>query len=167
MKKIRWGILSTAKIAREKVIPALQKAEHAEVIAIASSNEERLRAEASRLFIPRTYDTYEELLEDADVDAVYIPLPNHLHVPWALKAMEAGKHVLCEKPIALTSTGAEQLLNATRHKPQLKVMEAFMYRFHPQWEAVKKMIGEGSIGELRTVQSVFSYYNTDPANIRN
>jgi predicted dehydrogenase len=167
MKKIRWGILSTAKIGREKVIPALQKGEHCEVIAIASSNEERLREEASRLFIPRTYDTYEELLEDPDVDAVYIPLPNHLHVPWALKAMEAGKHVLCEKPIALTSGEAEQLLIASKRKPQLKVMEAFMYRFHPQWEQVKKMIGEGDIGELRTVHSFFSYYNMDAANIRN
>jgi predicted dehydrogenase len=107
------------------------------------------------------------LLNDKEIDAVYIPLPNHLHVPWAIKAIEADKHVLCEKPIALSSAGAMQLLNAARQKPHLKVMEAFMYRFHPQWQHAKRLVTEGAIGELKTIQSFFSYYNADPGNIRN
>src|SRR5215204_6364255 len=167
MKKVRWGILSTAKIGREKVIPALQKGEFCEVVAIASSNRERLEAEAARLHIPVVYHSYEDLLKDPQIDAVYIPLPNHLHVPWTLKAMAANKHVLCEKPIALSSAEALELLRACNQKPHLKIMEAFMYRFHPQWVHVKKLVDNGKIGELRTIQSFFSYYNVDPNNIRN
>jgi len=167
MKKVRWGILSTAKIGREKVIPALQKGEFCEVVAIASPNWERLEAEAARLHIPVVYHSYEDLLKDPQIDAVYIPLPNHLHVPWTLKAMEANKHVLCEKPIALSSAEALELLRASNQKPHLKIMEAFMYRFHPQWVQVKKMVDSGTIGELKTIQSFFSYYNVDPNNIRN
>jgi predicted dehydrogenase len=167
MKKVRWGILSTAKIGREKVIPALQKGEFCEIVAIASPNQQRLREEADRLSIPVRYDSYEELLNDNSIDAVYIPLPNHLHVPWALKAMEANKHVLCEKPIGLTSAEAMQLTEASKQKPHLKIMEAFMYRFHPQWIKIKALVDEGKIGKLGTVQSFFSYYNTDPGNIRN
>lgn len=135
--------------------------------AIASPNKERLAEEAERLSIQVRYNSYEELLSDESIDAVYIPLPNHLHVSWALKAIEANKHVLCEKPVGLSSEEALQLLEASRQKPHLKVMEAFMYRFHPQWIEAKQLIKEERIGELRTVQSFFSYYNVDPNNIRN
>ena len=167
MKKLHWGILSTAKIGREKVIPAMQKSKLCEVQAIASANKERLEAEAKRLGIPKTYDSYEALLNDPEIDAVYIPLPNNLHVPWALKALEVNKHVLCEKPIALSAAEATELLKASRKKPQIKIMEAFMYRFHPQWQKAKKLVDEGRVGELRCVQSFFSYFNIDPNNIRN
>ena len=167
MKKVRWGILSTAKIAREKVIPAMQQAEFCEVVAIASRNMEQARAVAAQLNISKAYGSYEELLNDTEIDAVYIPLPNHLHVPWALKAIAANKHVLCEKPIALSALQAKELLEAAKQKPYLKVMEAFMYRFHPQWVHAKKLVDEGAVGQLKTIQSFFSYFNTDPANIRN
>jgi predicted dehydrogenase len=167
MKKVRWGVLSTAKIGREKVIPALKSGKYSEITAIASRNEDQARSEAARLKIPKSFSTYEALLGDKDIDAVYIPLPNHLHVPWTLKALEAGKHVLCEKPVALTAAEAEQLLQAARQHPHLKVMEAFMYRFHPQWQRTKQLLNEGKIGSLKTVQSFFSYYNVDPNNIRN
>lgn len=165
--KVKWGILSTAKIGREKVIPAMQKSLFCNIIAIASENKDRLMEEAERLDIPKVYHTYLDLLNDREIDAVYIPLPNHLHVPWAIKAIEADKHVLCEKPIALSSAGAMQLLNASKDKPHLKVMEAFMYRFHPQWQHAKKLVTDGILGELKTIQSFFSYYNIDPSNIRN
>jgi predicted dehydrogenase len=167
MNKIRWGILSTAKIGREKVIPAMQAGKYCEIVAIASENKERLIQEAGRLKIPTVYSSYEELLNDPIIDAVYIPLPNQLHVPWAIKALQSNKHVLCEKPIALSSTEAVQLLDAAKEKPNLKIMEAFMYRFHPQWRHTKKLVSDGSIGELKTIQSFFSYYNVDPENIRN
>ena len=167
MKKIRWGILSTAKIGREKVIPAMQAGELCDVVAIASGNKEQVKLMADSLGIPVVYDSYEKLLDDPKIDAVYIPLPNHLHVEWAIRSLQAGKHVLCEKPIGLSSAEARQLLEAAKQKPQLKVMEAFMYRFHPQWQQAKKMVNDGMIGELKTVQSFFSYYNTDPKNIRN
>jgi len=167
MNKVRWGVLSTAKIGREKVIPAMRAGEFCEVVAIASRNKEQAQAIADRLRIPKVYDAYEELLNDREIDAVYIPLPNHLHVHWALKALEAGKHVLCEKPVGLSSAEAMQLQEAAQKKPHLKVMEAFMYRFHPQWQHAKKLVSEGKIGELKNVQSFFSYYNVDPNNIRN
>lgn len=167
MKKIRWGILSTAKIAREKVIPAMQQAEFCEVAAIASRDIEHAKTVAAQLHISKAYGSYEALLNDTEIDAVYIPLPNHLHVPWAIKAIAANKHVLCEKPIALSATQAKELFEAAKQKPHLKVMEAFMYRFHPQWIQAKKLVAEGAVGELKTIQSFFSYYNTDPNNIRN
>ena len=167
MKKIRWGVLSTARIGTEKVIPAMQLGEYCTVTAIASRQLEKAQAAARRLGIEKTYGSYEELLADPDVDAVYLPLPNHLHVPWAIKALKAGKHVLCEKPIGLNTAEAQELLEASRKFPRLKVMEAFMYRHHPQWQWAKKRVSEGKIGELRTIQSFFSYYNSDPNNIRN
>jgi len=167
MQKVRWGILSTAKIGREKVIPALQAGSYCSVDAIASRNEEQAKKTAALLGIPKYHPSYEALLNDADIDAVYIPLPNHLHVPWAIKALEANKHVLCEKPIGLSSAEAKQLQEAAKKKPKLKVMEAFMYRFHPQWKRIKQLIQDGAIGELKTVQSFFSYYNIDADNIRN
>jgi predicted dehydrogenase len=165
--KIRWGILSTAKIGREKVIPALQAGQYSEVIAIASRDNETAQAAGKRLGIPNVYGSYNDLLADPKVDAVYIPLPNHMHVEWAIRSLEAGKHVLCEKPVAISSTEAIQLLLAGRNHPQLKLMEAFMYRFHPQWQYAKRLVHDGKIGELRTIQSFFSYFNTDPKNIRN
>ncbi|MCP9753467.1 Gfo/Idh/MocA family protein [Ferruginibacter sp. HRS2-29] len=167
MSKIRWGVLSTAKIARNKVIPAMQSGIHTQVTAIASSNTTVAQDIAAKNNIATVYDSYEALLADPEIDAVYIPLPNHLHVPWAIKALQAGKHVLCEKPIALSAAEATELLNESLKHPQLKVMEAFMYRFHPQWHAVKKLLQQGRIGEIKSIQSAFSYFNTDPANVRN
>jgi predicted dehydrogenase len=167
MNKIRWGVLSTAKIAREKVIPAMQAGNYCSIDAIASRNIEQATATAALLGIPKAYASYEALLNDAAIDAVYIPLPNHLHVPWAIKALAANKHVLCEKPIGLTAAEAKQLQLAAQQKPQLKIMEAFMYRFHPQWQQAKKLVQQGVIGELKNIQSCFSYYNIDANNIRN
>jgi len=167
MSKIRWGVLSTAKIGIEKVIPAMQQSEFCEIVAIASSRIEKAQAAATKLGIPKAYGAYEELLNAPEVDAVYIPLPNHLHVPWSIKALEAGKHVLCEKPLALTATEANQLFGIAQKYPKQKIMEAFMYRHHPQWQRARQMIDEGKIGDLRTIQSFFSYFNADPGNIRN
>jgi predicted dehydrogenase len=165
--KVRWGILSTAKIGREKVIPAMKAGKYCDIVAIASRDKDTAQAEAKRLDIPVVYGSYKELLADTSVDAIYIPLPNHMHVEWAIRCLEAGKHVLCEKPIAMTAAEATQLLLAGRNKPQLKLMEAFMYRFHPQWQYAKKLVKDGKLGDLRTIQSFFSYFNTDPQNIRN
>ena len=167
MKKLRWGVLSTAKIGLEKVIPAMQKGEHCEMAAIASQSLEKAQTAAAQLGIPKAYGSYAELLADAEIDAVYIPLPNHLHVPWTSKALEAGKHVLCEKPIGLTTAEAEDLLDEARKQPELKVMEAFMYRHHPQWKKARQLVNEGKIGALQSIHSFFSYYNADPGNIRN
>ena len=167
MKKIRWGVLSTAKIGTKKVIPAMQLGKYCKFTAIASRQLKKAQAAARRLGIEKAYGSYEELLADCDVDAIYLPLPNHLHVPWAIKALKAGKHVLCEKPIGLNAAEAQELLETSRKFPRLKVMEAFMYQHHPQWQWAKKRVFEGKIGELRTIQSFFSYYNSDPNNIRN
>jgi len=167
MDKVRWGVLSTAKIGIVNVIPAMQKGELCDIVAIASSNFEKARAAAKKLGIPEAYGSYEELLNAPHIEAVYIPLPNHLHVPWSIKALAAGKHVLCEKPLGLSATEAQQLLTTAQGYPNLKIMEAFMYRHHPQWQRARQMVADGQIGELRTIQSFFSYYNADPANIRN
>ena len=167
MRKIRWGILSTAKIGTEKVIPAMQLGEYSEVIGLASRNLESAQVAAKPLGIAKTFGSYETLLADSEIEAVYIPLPNPHHVPWSIKALEMGKHVLCEKPIGLSSAEAEELLEAAKKYPKLKVMEAFMYRFPPQWQRAKELVLEGKIGELRTIQSFFSYFNDDPTNIRN
>ena len=167
MKKVRWGILSTARIGTGKVIPAMQAGDYSEIAGIASRSQASARDAAEQLGIPKAYGTYEDLLADADIDAVYIPLPNHLHVPWSIKALEAGKHVLCEKPIGLDAADAEKLREAARDHPKLKVMEAFMYRMHPQWQRTRELIESGTIGDLRAVQSFFSFFNDDPDNIRN
>lgn len=167
MKKIRWGVMSTARIGTETVIPAMQLGKYSRVTAIASRQLEKAQAQARKLGIKKAYGSYEELLADPDIDAVYIPLPNHLHVPWAIKALNAGKHVLCEKPIGLSAAEAQVLLDTARKFPRLNVMEAFMYRHHPQWQWAKQKVSEGKIGELRTIQTFFSYYNADPENIRN
>ena len=167
MKRIRWGIISTAKIGTAKVIPAMQRGEYCEVAAIASRDIERARQAAHQLGIPKAYGSYEDLLDDAEIDAVYNPLPNHLHVPVSIQAIKAGKHVLCEKPIALTSAAAQEIVDAAQQHPRLKVMEAFMYRHHPQWQTARSLVRDGHIGALRTIQSFFSYFNDDPHNIRN
>ncbi len=162
MKKVVWGVLSTAKIGMQKVVPAMQRGAHLEVRAIASRTLASAQEAARKLSIPRAYGSYQELLADPEIEAVYIPLPNHLHVPLTLEAARAGKHVLCEKPIALTAEQAGQLRECKVH-----VAEAFMVRFHPQWLHVRELIRSGRIGTLRALQVFFSYFNDDPRNIRN
>ena len=166
LNELRWGILSTADIGRTKVIPAIQRARRCRVVAIASREPGRARQVAEELAIPAAYGTYEELLGDPNVDAVYIPLPNHLHLEWTIKAIAAGKHVLCEKPLALNAADAARMVDAAE-AAGLTLMEAFMYRLHPSWMAVRDLIAAGRIGRLMAIQSWFSYYNDDPANIRN
>ena len=167
MDKVRWGIMSTAEIGAAKVIPAMQNSSHCDIRALASRSPEKAKALAAKLKIPKVFESYEELLDDAEIEAVYIPLPNHLHVPWSIKALEAGKHVLCEKPIALSAPEAQKLLDMSKKHPGLKIMEAFMYRHHPQWQKARQLATDGQIGTLQTIQSFFSYHNTDAANIRN
>ncbi len=167
MKKVRWGVLGAANIAIEKVLPAMQQGAYCDIAAIASRSLEKAQAAATRLGIPKAYGSYEELLADPEIDAIYNPLPNHLHVPWSIKALQAGKHVLCEKPIALTAAEAQALVDVAKQYPHLKVMEAFMYRFHPQWQQARQLVRAGKIGALRTIQSFFSYYLDDPHNVRN
>ena len=166
-RTVRWGILSTAKIGTEKVIPAMQQGELSEITAIASRDADRARAAADALGIPQSYGSYEELLADPDIDAIYNPLPNHLHVSLSIQALEAGKHVLCEKPIGLTSGEGQQLVDAGAAHPELKLMEAFMYRHHPQWQRARQIVADGGVGELRTIQTAFAYFNDDGENIRN
>ncbi|MFV9672003.1 MAG: Gfo/Idh/MocA family protein [Acidimicrobiia bacterium] len=166
MTKVRWGILSTADIGMKKVTPAIQRAENSEVVAIASRDRARAAAAAAELGIPSAYGTYEELLAADDVDAVYIPLPNDLHAEWTMKAAAAGKHVLCEKPLALSSTQAEEMARVCEDAG-VKLGEAFMYRHHPTWVEAVRLVRDGAIGDLQGVQSWFSYYNDDPENIRN
>ncbi|MDP3070675.1 MAG: Gfo/Idh/MocA family oxidoreductase [Opitutaceae bacterium] len=167
MKKLHWGVLGAARIAVNKVIPALQRSQFGTVVAIASRDAAKGAAAARQHGIARVHASYEALLADPGVDAVYIPLPNHLHVPWSLKALTAGKHVLCEKPIALNAREAAELAETAQRFPQLKIMEAFMYRFHPQWLRARAIVAAGGIGELRAMHSHFSYWNVDPANVRN
>jgi predicted dehydrogenase len=166
MTNLRIGVLSTADIARKKVIPGMRTADLVDVVAIASRDVARARQVADELGIPRTHGSYEALLADPGIDAVYIPLPNHLHKEWTIAAARAGKHVLCEKPIALTSTDAQEMVDASR-AGGIRLMEAFMYRLHPSWVAVRDLVASGRIGRLMAVQSWFSYFNDDPANIRN
>jgi predicted dehydrogenase len=165
-RRVRWGVLGAAKIAVEKVIPAMQRGEWAEVTAIASRDLEKAKHLADALGIQKAYGSYEELLEDDDVEAIYNPLPNHLHVPWTIKAARAGKHVLCEKPISLNLEEVRKLLEV-RDYTGVKIQEAFMVRTHPQWLDTLELIREGRIGELRAIAGFFSYFNNDTANIRN
>lgn len=145
----------------------MQQGEYCEVVAIASRNRDKAEKTADELGIQEAFGSYEELLEDEDVNAIYNPLPNHLHVNWSIKALQAGKHVLCEKPVALSHVEAQQLLFEARKYPRLKIMEAFMYRHHPRWIKIRELVQSGAIGKLKTVRSFFSYYNDDPQNIRN
>ncbi|MBN1561673.1 Gfo/Idh/MocA family oxidoreductase [candidate division KSB1 bacterium] len=167
MRKVKWGVLGTAKIGVVKVIPAMQKTEWCDVIAISSRDIGRARAVARKLGIAKAYGSYEDMLNDPDIEAVYNPLPNHLHVPLSIQALRAAKHVLCEKPVALDAGEAQQLLAEAKKYPQLKIMEAFMYRFHPQWRAAKKMVQNGDIGVVKAIQTIFTYNNLDPDNVRN
>ena len=166
MRRLRWGVLSTARIGRTKVIPGIQRGEHSEVVAIASRDAAVARSVAGELGIPTAHGSYEALLADPDVEAVYLPLPNHLHKPWTIAAARAGKHVLCEKPLALTARDAEEMIEAC-DRAGVRLMEAFMYRHHPSWAAARELVATGRIGRLQAIQSWFSYYNDDPTNIRN
>lgn len=166
MQPVAWGIVSTAKIGREKVIPAMQAGRLTRVAAIASRDLAAARTVAAKLGIPKAYGTYEELLADPEIEAIYNPLPNHLHVPISIQAAEAGKHVLCEKPIALNAEEARSLI-AVRDRTGVRIQEAFMVRHHPQWRRARDLVREGRIGRLRAIQAFFSYNNPDPANIRN
>jgi len=165
-KKLRWGVLSTAAIGWKKVLPAMQLCEFASVDAIASRDRAKAQETATKLGIPTAYGSYEELLADPNIDAIYNPLPNNLHVPWTIKAAEAGKHVLCEKPLGMTAAEAKTLL-AVRERTGVKIGEAFMVNTHPQWIRVRELIGEGRIGDLRAMTGFFSYFNIDSNNIRN
>jgi predicted dehydrogenase len=165
-KKIRWGVLSTANIGLKKVLPGMQQGEYSSIDAIASRDLSKAKEAAAKLGIPTAYGSYEELLADPNIDAIYNPLPNHLHVPWTIKAAEAGKHVLCEKPLSLTVAEAETLL-AVRARTGVKIGEAFMVDCHPQWIRLRELLDEGRIGELRSVLGYFSYYNVNADNIRN
>src|SRR5271155_3574414 len=156
-KKVRWGVLSTAKIAVKKVIPAMQKGACSEVIAIASRDRRRAEQLAQELGIAKAYGSYEELLADPEVEAIYNPLPNHLHVPWSIKAAEAGKHVLCEKPLAMTKAEAKLLL-AAQQRAGVKMGEAFMVRTHPQWLRARELVQSGKIGKLVAIGGTFSYF---------
>jgi predicted dehydrogenase len=165
-KKVRWGVLGVANIAVKKVIPAMHFCELAEITAIASRDLGKAKQAAESLRLPKAYGSYEELLADPDIDAIYNPLPNHLHVPWSIKAAEAGKHVLCEKPIALSVEETRTLIE-TRDRTGVKIGEAFMVRTHPQWLRAREIVRSGEIGELRAIVSTFSYFNTDKTNVRN
>ncbi len=166
MAKVTWGIIGTAKIARLHVIPGIQAGEHCHLSAIASRDLDRAQAMAKDFSIPKAYGSYEELLADPDIQAVYNPLPNHLHVSWSMKAAEAGKHVLCEKPMGIDAEDAAKLVHLCQEKDVL-LMEAFMYRTHPQWVLAKEYVQGGKIGDLKSIQASFSYMNLDPENIRN
>ena len=166
MPKIRWGVLGTALIGIQKVIPAMQRGRDSQVMAIASRDLRKARKVARALGIPKAYGSYDELLADPEIDAVYNPLPNHLHVPWSVRAAEAGKHVLCEKPIGLNVGEAKKLLEA-RDRTGVKIGEAFMVRTHPQWLKALDLVRAGRIGDVRSIVGFFSYSNSDPANIRN
>jgi predicted dehydrogenase len=164
--KLRWGVLSSAAIGLKKVIPAMQQGELTHVTAIATRDRAKAEEPARTLGIGKVYGSYEELLADPQIDAIYNPLPNHLHVPWTIKAAEAGKHVLCEKPLSLTVAEARTLVDI-QARTKVKIGEAFMVRTHPQWLRTRELIASGRIGELRSIQGFFSYHNVNPANIRN
>jgi predicted dehydrogenase len=164
MKSVIWGVLSTAKIGTQKVIPGMQKSDWCDIRAIASRSIASAREAGNALGIPKAYGSYDELLADPEIEAIYNPLPNHLHVPLTIRAAEAGKHVLCEKPIALTGEEVRRLRTV---EGKVHIMEAFMVRFHPQWLRARELIRQGYVGTPRAVQVFFSYFNTDPGNIRN
>jgi predicted dehydrogenase len=164
--RVRWGVLGAANIAVKKVIPAMQRGARTQVVGLASREIARAKAAAAALDVPRAYGSYDELLDDPEIEAVYIPLPNHLHVPWAIRAADRGKHVLCEKPIALSAAEAEQLI-AARDRNGVRIQEAFMIRTHPQWIAAVALAQDGALGRIQSIVAHFSYHNVDPANVRN
>lgn len=166
MTEVRWGVLSTANIGTEQVIPAIQAADRCRVTAIASRSLERATEVAKSLGIDQAYGSYGQLLNDPEIDAIYIPLPNHLHAEWSIAAVTAGKHVLCEKPIAMSVAEAEQMVAAADDAGVI-LREAFMYQFHPTWRRAKELVDTGEIGDVVAVDTWFSYFNDDPGNIRN
>ncbi|MCE5249659.1 Gfo/Idh/MocA family oxidoreductase [bacterium] len=166
MKPVRWGIIGVGKHAVMRIILPMQKTEMVELYGIASRNPEKARQISGKFGIPRSFSSYEELLADKSIEAVFIPLPNHIHLEWIKKAADAGKHILCEKPLTLDAAEAQEAVDYTRSRNVL-LMEAFMYRFHPQWRRVRELIITGNIGTVRAVHTYFSYNNTDPRNIRN
>lgn len=163
---VKWGVLGAAKIALVKVIPGMQRGDWSDIVAIASRDPAKAKKAADMLGVQKAYGSYEELLADPEIEAIYNPLPNHLHVPWSIRAAEAGKHVLCEKPIGLSSQECRELM-AVRDRTGRKISEAFMVRVHPQWLRARELVRSGAIGELRSILSAFSYFNRDPLNIRN
>jgi predicted dehydrogenase len=163
---VRWGVLGTARIALQKVIPGFQRSGRASVLALGSRDAARAASAAAALAVPRSYGSYAGVVDDPDVEAVYIPLPNHLHVEWAARAAASGKHVLCEKPLAMTAAEAERLIEA-RDRYHVVVQEAFMIRNHPQWLLAMRLVRDGRLGDVRSVVGQFAYFNADPANIRN
>lgn len=165
-RRVQWGVLSTASIAMRRVIPAMQQCENAEIAAIASRSLEKAEAAAKELAIPKAYGSYEEMIADREIEAIYVPLPNHLHVEWSIRAASRGKHVLCEKPISTTVAEARRLLEA-RDEYGVKIGEAFMVRTHPQWIRARELVRSGRIGKLRSAFGFFSYFNIDPADVRN
>lgn len=166
IQRLRWGVLGAAKIATQKVIPAIQDAPNCEVVAIASRDLAKATGAASALGIRRAYGSYQELLDDSEIDVVYVPLTNDLHVQWTTRAAESGKHVLCEKPVALTADEARTLLKV-RDRSGVYIQEAFMVRTHPQWRHAKAMVDAGELGDVRAISGFFSYLNTDARNVRN
>ena len=164
MKPVKWGIISTANIGMAKVIPGIMKSKDIEVVAIASRDLRRAKAAAKQLGIPKAYGSYEEMFEDEEIEAIYNPTPNHLHVRLSLLAARAGKHVLCEKPISMSTKGALALRNVPKG---IHIAEAFMVRHAVQWIDAKKRVKKGEIGEVRAIQVLFSYFNKDPGNVRN
>ena len=164
MKKVSWGVLSTAKIGWEKVIPAMQQGALCSIDAIASRSLDSAKSWAAKLGIAKAYGSYEDLLADPAIEAIYNPLPNDQHVQWTLAAARAGKHVLCEKPFALNANEAAQVREVA---DKVHIMEGFMVRFHPQWQRARELVRRGELGDLRTVQAFFSYNNVDANNIRN
>jgi predicted dehydrogenase len=167
VQPLRWGILSTAAIASNHMVPALHASAAHEVVAVGSRNLATAESWSAEHDCGVAHGSYEALLADPNVEAIYNPLPNHLHVDWSIAALEAGKHVLCEKPLGLDTADAQRLVTASGKHPDLVAMEGFMYRFHPQWIAIRDLVQDGRIGDVRTIQTFFSYYNDDPATVRN
>jgi predicted dehydrogenase len=166
MEKVRYGVLGVARIATVKVIPAMQAGQLSHIAGIASRDRDRAEEAARRLNIPRAYGSYDEMLDDPEIEAVYNPLPNHLHVPLSIRAAQAGKHVLCEKPIAMNTAEARELM-AVRDRTGVIMGEAFMVQTHPQWLRAVELARAGRIGKLRAAMGSFGYFNSDPVNIRN
>jgi predicted dehydrogenase len=165
-EKVKWGVMGTAKIAREHVIPSMQNGNYTEITAVASRDLDKAKETADKFGIPKAYGSYKELLLDKEIEAVYIPLPNHLHITWSRACIEAGKHVLCEKPLALSTHDVKKLIRL-RNEHNVKVGEAFMVRTHPQWLKTLDMVKSGKLGEVKSIQGFFSYFLKDPKNIRN
>ncbi len=165
-RKVKWGILSTANIAVRKVIPAMLSCQNAEIVAVGSRSHEKAKAVAKQFNFPKAYGTYEELFSDPEIEAIYNPLPNHMHGEWTIRAASYGKHVLCEKPLARNVAEARRIREASEEY-RVKISEAFMIVTHPQWLRTRDVVNSGRIGKLRSASGFFSYFNVDPANVRN